>query len=342
MKHLFDSMIRYLALVLLFVIISITTHGQGLRIYKNDGTTQVLPYASFDSIVGYDVPIISIESDDTIYVPTEGLKDKIKIKTNMAWTLKKIPSWIKFTPQQGVGNTMVEITVNANNSWERKTMLMFECDDQFTSSTIIIVQDGKKHEYVDLGLSVKWATCNVGASVPEDYGSYFAWGETSTKGDFSWDSYRFRSGGQYYYNVVFSKYNTDSISGVIDNRITLELADDVAHAIWGGNWRMPTLEECKELIDSCTWSHTSLNGVDGYVVYSNITGYTNNYIFLPAAGGLGVNYPPRIGYGAFYWSSMLVPSYTYLARGLSFYIDNRIHMENAYRCNGYPVRPVCK
>jgi hypothetical protein len=128
------------------------------------------------------------------------------------------------------------------------------------------------HEYVDLGLSVMWATCNVGANTPEDLGNLYQWGELITCGsveDYKW------SGSKV--NTYF-KYVTNSNYGIVDDRTELEFADDVANVNLLGNWRMPSKKEAQELIDNCTWSKVELNGVSGYKVVSKING---NSIFLP-------------------------------------------------------------
>ena len=100
-----------------------------------------------------------------------------------------------------------------------------------------------QHEYVDLGLSVKWATCNIGADKPEDYGDYYAWGELSPKESYTWENYRFGVGGDLPFERKLSKYNTDRKRGPVDNKTTLDRVDDVANVRWGGSWRIPTLEE---------------------------------------------------------------------------------------------------
>ena len=190
------------------------------------------------------------------------------------------------------------------------------------------------HEYVDLGLSVKWATMNVGASSPEDYGDYFAWGETSTKSTYMWSTYKWRNGS------LLTKYNTSSRDGTVDNKTTLELSDDAARANWGGSWRMPTDAELTELREQCTWSWTTQNGVNGYKVTSKKSGYTNNSIFLPAAGCRIDSSLYDAGSYCYYWSSSLstdAPSlawHTYFSSG---FVD-RIH---SARSSGLSVRPVC-
>ena len=128
-------------------------------------------------------------------------------------------------------------------------------------------------EAVDLGLSVKWANMNVGATKDSGFGSYFAWGETKTKSYYSWDTYAWSQG-----NTKFLfKYSTN------DRKTQLVLTDDAARANWGGDWRMPTLEECEELADpeKCKWEWITKDGVNGYKVTGKKTG---NSIFLPITG----------------------------------------------------------
>ena len=133
------------------------------------------------------------------------------------------------------------------------------------------------HEYVDLGLSVKWATCNIGANSPEEYGDYFAWGEIVTKGAYSWSTYKWCNGSE----TTLTKYCTDGSYGTVDNKTQLELSDDAAYANWGNGWRMPTRAEFTELYEQCTWTWTTENGINGYKVTSKSNG---NSIFLPVTG----------------------------------------------------------
>lgn len=149
------------------------------------------------------------------------------------------------------------------------------------TTTIYPPTDISGHEAVDLGLSVKWATCNVGATVPEEFGGFYSWGGTEEQKYYNFYSCKYIA--QYdIYNTKFSKYCTDEAYGDVDNKTVLEPEDDVAHVKWGGSWRMPTVDEMQELIDNCSWAWTELNVVGGgYVITSNING---NSIFLPAAG----------------------------------------------------------
>ena len=189
------------------------------------------------------------------------------------------------------------------------------------------------HEYVDLGLSVKWATCNVGANKPEDYGDYFAWGETTTKGIYKWSTYEYCNGSSF----TLTKYNTKSSIGSRDNKRTLELGDDAAHVNWGGSWRMPTYAEWTELREQCTWTWTTQNGTKGYKVTSKSNG---NSIFLPAAGYRYDSSLLCAGSSGSYWSSSLSTDYLGHAWYVRFYSSDVIrHLSHLNY--GFSVRPVC-
>lgn len=186
------------------------------------------------------------------------------------------------------------------------------------------------YEYVDLGLSVKWATCNVGASKPEDYGDYFAWGETSTKSTYKSSTYKWCNGTE----TTLTKYNTSSSTGMVDNKTQLDLSDDAARANWGGSWRMPTDTELTELREQCTWRWTTQNGVKGCKVTSKSNG---NSIFLPAAGYREGSSQLHAGSRGTYWSSSLRTGYAWYVN-LGF--DGVYRRSNSRRF-GFTVRPVC-
>ena len=193
------------------------------------------------------------------------------------------------------------------------------------------------HEYVDLGLSVKWATCNVGATKPEEYGDYFAWGETQPKTTYGWSTYKWCRGS---YNTL-TKYCTDSFYGTVDNKTTLDLSDDAARVNWGGSWRMPTKAELDELRKNCTWTWTTQNGVKGCKVTSKKSGYTNKSIFLPAADLRdGSSLDDAGSYGG-YWSSSLYTDEPHSAFG-SFFSSSNMGWSRYRRYVGQSVRPVCQ
>lgn len=184
------------------------------------------------------------------------------------------------------------------------------------------------HEYVDLGLpsGLLWATCNVGATSPEDYGDYFAWGETETKDDYS-------TSNSLTYGVSISDLQS---RGIIDGNNNLTPQYDAATANWGGSWRMPTKDEMQELVDHCEWEWTQVNGVNGY----RVTGTNSNSIFLPAAGyrhGSSLNGAGNVGW---YWSSTPRDgNYGRNAYYLSF-TDGGEYVYDFFRDYGQTVRPI--
>ena len=188
-------------------------------------------------------------------------------------------------------------------------------------------------EAIDLGLSVKWATCNVGATKPEEYGGYYAWGEIEYKSNYDWSTYKWCNGSE----NTMTKYCTESYYGTVDNKTVLDPEDDVAHVKWGGSWRMPTRDELDELRNNCTWEWTALNGVDGY----RVTGPNGNSIFLPAAGyRYGTNVRNRGGSGL-YLSSSLSSFGSDVAYSL-FFDCYTYGWDYLYRRHGLSVRPVTK
>ncbi len=188
-------------------------------------------------------------------------------------------------------------------------------------------------DWVDLGLpsGLLWATRNVGASSPEDYGDYFAWGETSPKSVYDWSTYRYCNGD---YNQL-TKYCSDSnygYYGFTDNLTILQPSDDAATANYGG--RTPTKEEWEELMDHTTSQWTTQNGVNG----RRFTGSNGNSLFLPAAGvrlGSSLYYAGSYGY---YWSSSLSTSYPYGA--WHFFLSDDQYVNCDYRYVGFTVRAV--
>lgn len=166
----------------------------------------------------------------------------------------------------------------------------------------------RRHEYVDLGLSVKWATCNIGAETPDDPGDLYAWGETEQKYVYSWSNYKWCKGDE----CELTKYCTVSsygYNGFTDNKTVLDPEDDVAHAKWGGRWRMPTVDEFMELCLNCTWTWTTCNNVQGYRITSRIPGYEDSSIFLPTCDGYSGLLPFYQGFHGEYMSSSLSPDY---------------------------------
>ncbi len=183
---------------------------------------------------------------------------------------------------------------------------------------------GGNSDYVDLGLSVKWGTRNVGAAGPEEIGGYYSWGETETKR--SPLTYKFSDG-----QGGLTKYDGT------DGKSVLDPEDDVAHVKWGGSWRMPTSDEISELIENCTWTWASVNGEIGFLITSNKPGYTDRSIFLPyyyggTSGDVG------------YWSGSFNANSNDIDATACLWIcfDGHIRSGYCYRHWELPVRPVCQ
>lgn len=169
------------------------------------------------------------------------------------------------------------------------------------------------HEYVDLGLSVKWASCNVGATTPEGYGDYFEWGEIIPMEECAWDDC----------------ITLGDISG--------NPQYDAARAIWGGRWRIPTRTECEELLNNCTWTWSVQNGVNGY----KITGPNGNSIFLPAAGGTENERYYGQGEEGWYWSSTPHEYYSEISDYSISFNSERYYLNEGDHGDGHTIRPVC-
>ena len=223
----------------------------------------------------------------------------------------------------------------------------------------------KGHEWVDLGLpsGTKWATCNVGAKNPQEYGNYYAWGEVTTKEDYTWDTYKYGSSKNGVSSDQLTKYNIESRygkNGFADGKTVLELEDDAAHFNWGGKWRMPTRAQQDELREQCYWVRTESyngSGVKGYIVYKaksssdkgkNMLMHTPSssytlsdaHIFLPAAGCHGYVGHYAAGFIGYYWSSLLNTDNPYGAWSLYFYFSYVSSNDAGYRYHGQPVRAV--
>lgn len=189
---------------------------------------------------------------------------------------------------------------------------------------------------MDLGLSVKWASCNIGSRSESDTGDFFAWGEVSPKENYSLPDYRFRVSGEKTGEVRFSKYITIKSHGNRDGKCILEPSDDAAHVLWGNGWRMPTSKEMDQLVKKCDWIWGEKNGVKGYTVRSRTNG---NSIFLPI-GGFRYDRKTvdsdRFGY---YWTSAINSTNEDISSILMFY-KNEYRLYVIGRSAGCLIRPV--
>ena len=324
------------------------------------------PYAIIDGYVSYGHSSSFRTADDNV-VETVGIDEETQIVT------------CRLTIGGGAYSTLA-LGVCWNNSSDGteptvddRTATANEVDDENLYQVTIVPRTGQNNyrayvlidgiphygttksfdikkvcEYVDLGLpsGTLWATCNVGADKPEDYGDYYAWGETEEKSYYDWSTYKYCKGD---YNEL-TKYCSDSsygYNGYTDNRTVLEPDDDVAHVKWGGDWRMPTDAEWSELRSSsnCTWTwygrgNTEFGGTAGYKVTSRKSGYESNFIFLPAAGYRLDGSLGFVGSDGNYWSASLYESSPGSAWRVNFYSRN-YGWYGIDRDLGLSVRPVC-
>lgn len=189
---------------------------------------------------------------------------------------------------------------------------------------------------VDLGLSVLWGTCNIGAKSPEDSGNYYAFGEIEPKESYGWSNYRWCDGTE----TTLTRYNADSQRGTVDYLNHLKPEDDVASIKFGDRWHIPTEYEWKELIEECTWTLVTGESGYGYKVTSNFPGYTDKSIYLPAAGIR--NATNLTGSAGFYWSSTTGAQ---SAQGgskatIAVFTNSARQMAMSGYMNGLTVRPV--
>ena len=247
----------------------------------------------------------------------EGLKSKGTIKT---LTL-------------GADGSYSETLSSLYSSTSYNFIVVAKVDDvEFISATGNFTTPALPSGFVDLGLSVKWASCNLGASKPTEYGGYYQWAGTSDVS--SLDIYLDEGGPYYIFTSGYTKYNTK------DNKTVLDSWDDAASVALGGKCRMPTDEEWSELKYNCSWTWTSINGVNGYIVQSKKSGYTDNWIFLPAAGYRDKYYLDDVRSGGYYWSSSLETNYRGYAYTLNFNSGYFHSYSFSGRHEGLSVRPV--
>ena len=297
---------------------SITVAGVGNDVLAG---TMVYPY-------GYHY-----DFNDVMPYTVEGGVQEVTLNCGTGVTLQSTPTVFNIILLENALSNGFTVTLKAVDGSELQSFTA-PAGNTIMAENIVIMPElavtgtggggGETHAYVDLGLpsGLLWATCNVGADTPEDYGDYFAWGETQPKSVYNWDTY------QYYDGNNLTKYTGS------DGLATLLPEDDAATANWGNGWRMPTQTEWQELLDNTTSTLTTQNGVYGRL----FTASNGNSIFLPAAGwrrNSSLDYAGSYGY---YWSSSLSDDFQYDA--WHFFLYNYSVGSNP-RYLGLTVRPVC-
>lgn len=234
--------------------------------------------------------------------------------------------------------TMCVLTMSAQMShpviiWQGGNKMTLNSVD---SITFVQTPDVADSEFVDLGLSVKWAKCNIGATREDQYGSYFAWGETKTKTIYDWNTYTYCDSSR----NKLTKYCTDRYDGkdgFTDNKNFLESGDDAATVLKGKSYRLPTYDDYLELSDNCTWEVVVEHNHRGY----KITGPNGNSIFMPATGSRSGQTRDDVGTSAYYWLGQCDNSSAYAIHfdfsNSYFYSHN---VTTSGRANGFTIRPV--
>lgn len=304
-----------------------TYEARSAKIHLLCGTVKVAEIAVTQD---YEYAVLLSRSDYS--VSYEATTIDVELKSNVDFEYEILDAyWVRASADatRGLATHNLVFDVDENDSRkEREAHILFYNSEYSVADTLTLVQEGNpnasSYDAVDLGLSVKWASCNVGAESPEEYGDYFAWGETETKSSYTSDN-------SVTYGLSISELESRGIIGSDGN---LTAAYDAATANWGDGWRMPTLDEIKELLNNCTWNWTTLNGVNGRLV----TGPNGNSIFLPAAGSRNDTSLYYAGSYGLYWSATPGSNSNY-AYYLSFLSDYYNWGDN-YRYYGRAVRPV--
>ena len=334
-----------LAALLLLVAGLQTAWAQKVLLYKTNSQTVEYEVSELDSIVFVEaeaklvqqivlsVTSLSLQPNDMRFLTATVLPENAQ---------NKVVTWQSSDTNVAEVSSTGRVTANAKGTC---TITCAATDGSGVKATcqVTVKKDNSGtingREYVDLGLpsGTLWATCNVGASKPEEYGDYFAWGETTPKSTYDWSTYRWCKGSYY----TMTKYCTDSkygYNGFTDNLTELQPEDDAATANWGSGWKMPSYDQINELVnDEYTTSEwTQLNGVYGCKVTSKSNG---NSIFLPAAGYRWSGELRNAGSFGYCWSSSLDPGYGYLACYLYFGSGYR-YWGYSYRDRGRSVRAV--
>ena len=334
---------NFITILLLMTISLQTSLAQGFRVYKSDGTVAQFSLRT-DSIVFYDG--IGSDQDFGPFTPVNQCIVGTWYKTE-SWTMTfnedgttdyMEGATYEFMPYQGT--IIIYNASGAPVSYLKvlkvtaEQMIVDTMDDNGLSVWTATKSD--EHEWVDLGLpsGTLWATCNIGANNPEEYGNYFAWGETEPKDEYSWSTYMYCNGP-----YKLTKYCASSdfgYNGFTDTLTELLPEDDAATANWGSGWQMPSIDQIKELLNNTTTTWTTQNGVNGRL----FTASNGNSIFLPAAGemcyGSEDDYTGSTGT---YWSRSLRMISSSHADKLNFYPDY-IRVGNSTRYCGLSVRPV--
>ena len=284
-------------------------------------------------------PVLDLSLNETIYYMNRGASFTLVASVSPNDATNKEVMWSSSDTSVASVSSSGVVTTSTYKYGTATITAVSKENPSITAQCVISIIDDNGYDFVDLGLTsgTLWATKNIGAESPEDYGDYFAWGEVSGYDDgktsFSWSNYKWCNGS----SSTMTKYCTSSSYGTVDYLTELDLqdGDDVAYEQWGGTWCIPSEAQFKELIDECAWTWTSMNGVSGYKVVSK---KNSNSIFFPAAGSRTTSLSYAGTYGI-YWSRSLSADYSYKADDL-FFSSSDVYLSDGTRYYGRSVRPV--
>lgn len=332
------------------------TAGQGVSSINSLSVLNVKPTVTFDQATGVvgsadgAATSIAMSNNGAVIIPAQtidgGLLSIVTDKGTATYSVasKEFAAGQLYT---------INITVNLRAVGTTTAITGWTSEGTVTVNPVTNQKTPAGLEAVAMGNGLKWANMNVGAESETDYGDYFAWGETmpyyqegyaqespcthwiSGKTGYNWASYSLCNGT----NTTMIKYCIASNYGYVDNKTVLERTHDAASANWGGGWRTPTDAEWTWLRENCTWTWTTQSGVNGMLVRSNVAGYTDNTIFLPAAGYRNDASLSNEGSRGYFWSSSLSESYSNSARVVYFH-SGGVFRSNDSRDYGQSVRPV--
>ena len=352
------------------------TAGQGVSSINSLSVLNVRPTVSFNQATGEvgsasgDATSIAMSNEGAAVIPAQTINGGLlSIVTDQGTATYSVADKAFAAGQLYT----INITVNLRAVGTTTAITGWTSEGTVTVNPVINAPAGVVA--VDMGNGLKWANMNIGARTETDYGDYFAWGATtpfyvthdaygnvitgqwiSGKTAYNWANYPFMEAGQsdwkritkytfddnqtdgtwWYDGGTFKGDNGDGVEH--KDFASYDYADDAARQNWGGNWRTPTDAEWTWLLENCTWTKTTQGGVKGMLVRSNVAGYTDNTIFLPAAGYWSDYSSDEENSAGYYWSSSLNESYSDRAMYVYFYLSGE--RLNNVRYSGQSVRPV--
>lgn len=318
---------------------------------SQENISKVTFYGRNDEYVAGEFTASFDGSNNLVVIPTNNAVKSIEITPAESSTFATGTTYyFAILPQSFEYGYTLTFMRNDNTiaKYERTTAFKFTISTFYTMTNKDEGKSFSNTDYVDLGLSVKWATCNLGSAVPEGSGNYYAWGETLTKSTFNDETYKWWDYSNSSYSIfkyVIKDTYTNSYYGPLDYRYVLETGDDAVSVMLGDDWRIPTRTEAKELIDNCEWLwQNDYNGASGYLVTSKVEGYTDKSIFLPLTGFMTSSSLRDVDKYGIYWFANIYECDPIQAWGMVVFNPDHyskvIDSNTWVRSQGATIRPV--